>query len=446
MAKLPYINTGSTISVVIDSRHRVVDKSSINFDKLAAALAKPDHDVELIRSLVDINHFVAKASFGAVQISDDEVRWNGAKVHNVIADRLADLLRAGHDLAPLANFLDKLLTNPIQSAVDELYLWMQSSETPLPITPDGDFLAFKKVRGDYKDLYTGKFDNSVGAIVSIPRDTVDPDRHNTCSVGLHFCSYSYLNHYGTSSGARVVILKINPANVIAIPADYNNQKGRTWLYLVVGEVPLEEAEQFFRSTPVVNPVFENAVPDDDDESGNNDNDFNIDDIVTAITANNGVAAGDIGEVIDVDNSDGTVKVNFVAHGGVWLDPDDLDFFSFSVGDRVIVICDDGIPSGTRGVIIAVDDSDNTVQVEYLAEDGTKIADWQDMIGVRPETEEDIAEEEAAVGATHLFTHGSRSFLSSEIVSLVQQHGQRGTSRLTGIPRSTLQGWINQIDA
>lgn len=32
-----------------------------------------------------------------------------------------------------------------------------------------------------------------------------------------------------------MILKINPADVVAIPSDYNNTKGRTWKYEVVGE-------------------------------------------------------------------------------------------------------------------------------------------------------------------------------------------------------------------
>jgi hypothetical protein len=38
-----------------------------------------------------------------------------------------------------------------------------------------------------------------------------------------------------------VIVKINPADVVSIPADYNDAKGRTWRYVVVGEMTLEDA-------------------------------------------------------------------------------------------------------------------------------------------------------------------------------------------------------------
>ena len=62
-----------------------------------------------------------------------------------------------------------------------------------------------------------------------------------------------------------MILKINPADVVAIPKDYNNTKGRTCRYEVIGELihqneaPLEGA---YRSTQdyVVTPNVEDLGP------------------------------------------------------------------------------------------------------------------------------------------------------------------------------------------
>ena len=52
----------------------------------------------------------------------------------------------------------------------------------------------------------------------------------------------------------MVILKINPRDVVSIPTDYNNTKGRTCRYEVVGEVGVnpEDAVEFTA------PVQENA--------------------------------------------------------------------------------------------------------------------------------------------------------------------------------------------
>jgi len=86
------------------------------------------------------------------------------------------------------------------------------------------------------DIHSRSMNNSVGQVVTMPRNKVDDVRANTCSEGLHFCSLEYLPHFGSlSRGDRTVIVKINPADVVSIPQDYNNAKGRTCRYQVVAE-------------------------------------------------------------------------------------------------------------------------------------------------------------------------------------------------------------------
>ena len=46
------------------------------------------------------------------------------------------------------------------------------------------------------------------------------------------------------SDSRTMILKINPADVVSIPTDYNNSKGRTCRYEVIGELGVDPAEAF----------------------------------------------------------------------------------------------------------------------------------------------------------------------------------------------------------
>jgi hypothetical protein len=102
-------------------------------------------------------------------------------------------------------------------------------------------LAYKKVSEDYKDVYSGTFDNSVGKVCEMERNQVDDDKDRTCSVGLHFCSQEYLNHFG---GERTMILKINPRDVVSIPSDYHNSKGRCSRYEVIGELGVNPNDAF----------------------------------------------------------------------------------------------------------------------------------------------------------------------------------------------------------
>jgi hypothetical protein len=157
--------------------------------------------------------------------------------------RIISLIAEGFDVEAWIKFADKVFANPLDFARDELYLWLETNS--MPITPDGNIVAYKKVRNDYRDIYSGRFDNSPGRTVTLPggRDCVDKDRDRTCSTGLHFCSASYLPSFGMGTGNRVVIVEIDPRDVVSIPSDYNNAKGRCWKYKVVGEVPPEEAAE-----------------------------------------------------------------------------------------------------------------------------------------------------------------------------------------------------------
>jgi len=224
----------------LEGRIRIIDTYHPNFKAVREILKSKDvNDEEKLRTLVDIPTFIAAQTHGRVQVSaQGNVMFDGKPMKGVVVDRIMALLKEGFDIAPLARFLDKLQGNPIPTARDELYLWIEQSS--LTLTPTGNFLAFKRVRDDYTSVHGGVVSNKVGEQPSMPREEVDPDRSKLCSTGLHFCGYSYLDYF---SGDRLMIVEVNPADVVAIPSDYNNAKGRAWTYKVVGEITEEETHE-----------------------------------------------------------------------------------------------------------------------------------------------------------------------------------------------------------
>ena len=232
----PYLITGNAVVVVINNKQYTLSKGNIGCDALIEAIKEGRwEDVPALASPVVA---VRKFSNGFVDVIDGQVTYDGQPIHSVLSQKILDMFEQGFDINPLTNFMQNIYTNPSKRAVDELYGFLESGN--MPITEDGYFLAYKKVREDYTDVHSGKFDNSVGKVVSMPRNQVDDNKDNTCSAGLHFCSFDYLKSFG---GSRIMILKINPADVVSIPSDYNQQKGRTWRYTVIGEVSAEERDE-----------------------------------------------------------------------------------------------------------------------------------------------------------------------------------------------------------
>lgn len=230
----PFIMQGENITIVVGNTPHTIGKDHINYNAILDAVKTQNwNDIE---TLVDPVKSIQAFSQGRIEINGaGEFFWNGEAMHNALTVKIVDMLREGFNIDPFVNFMANLMENPSRRAVRELYTFLEKGN--LPITTDGYFLAYKKVREDYMDVYSGTFYNGVGQVVSMPRNQVDDEATNTCSSGLHFCSRDYLSNFG---GERVMILKINPADVVSIPTDYNATKGRTCRYEVIGELASDQ--------------------------------------------------------------------------------------------------------------------------------------------------------------------------------------------------------------
>jgi hypothetical protein len=116
----------------------------------------------------------------------------------------------------------------------------------LPITDNGNFLAYKAVREDYTDKYTGKFLNTIDAVLEMPRNKVDDDKNVGCSYGFHAGTVEYAKDFMGREG-HLMIVEINPADVVSIPTDCQFQKLRTSKYKVVGEYEIDLTDPLYAS-------------------------------------------------------------------------------------------------------------------------------------------------------------------------------------------------------
>lgn len=225
------INPNVSVGFLLNGDWKSTDSSHPKYQEIEALVAQDKF--KEAADLIDVKDTVLAAIAGTpITLEDNTVMYKGEQVAGTLGRRIVDLNRKGLPVDYLVKFLENLMQNPSKRAVDELYDFLEVSK--LPITDDGHFLAYKSVRQDFTDHHTGKMDNSVGALVEMPRNKVDEDKDRTCSTGLHFAAHEYAEGFGRYG--RMVVLKINPRDVVAIPSDYNNQKGRACRYEILEEV------------------------------------------------------------------------------------------------------------------------------------------------------------------------------------------------------------------
>ena len=233
---LPYILTDNSLTIVVDGKALTMESSNPSFNEATKLLAEERFDE--LPDLFDIPKAVEKFADGNISVSDGEVRYKDEVIHNHVVGRVLDFMRQGLPYKPLVRFLDKLMENPSRRAVNELYAFLEHKA--MPLTPDGNFLAYKGVREDYTDWHSGKFSNKVGDVNEMIRNRVCDDANIGCSHGFHAGSLDYARGYG--NGGHLMVVEIDPRDVVSVPLDCEQQKLRTAKYKVVAhfEKKLEE--------------------------------------------------------------------------------------------------------------------------------------------------------------------------------------------------------------
>jgi hypothetical protein len=216
----------------------VVSSSHPNFVKVKTGIINEMKFPEL-EKLFDLVKTINNTSKGKVTIVDGEVHYQGKVTSGGISKRIVDTLYQKGDVSHMVLFLEHLMENPSYRAVNELYGWMEKSA--LGITDDGCLLAYKYVNSNFTSCHPNKDgSHNMNDIMNhtpvvMERNDVCDDSKITCAEGLHFCSLDYVKHEFNTSGHKVIVVKINPKDVVSIPTDYGCTKGRC-----CGYIPMEE--------------------------------------------------------------------------------------------------------------------------------------------------------------------------------------------------------------
>lgn len=242
---MQYILNNSGFVFFFKGRPKNVPKGSVQYAKILKAFDLPaDKQDSAICDILDGDKLAVKEAEQAGFSFEGGVKIDGELLPDVLARKIESLKKEGLPITLFLNFWRNLKLNPSSSSVRELYDFLAYDE--LPITEDGYFLAYKGVQkngysvmGNTSTIVLqGKTDknghilNEVGSTIEVQRNCVDDNRENTCSFGVHAGSLDYASGWG----ARTLVVKINPKDVVSVPKDHNCQKLRCCGYEVIAEL------------------------------------------------------------------------------------------------------------------------------------------------------------------------------------------------------------------
>lgn len=225
--QLKYNMTNDSVTVVWEGAPVTVRRGSPNFAGLRAACVAEDwgavsRNLTPAKGLVDF----CKGKFSLD--ANGNLCFAGELIPSQLSERIGKMAEAGDDPTPLLKFWEKLQKNPSMRSVQQLYPFL--AHRGIPFTKDGNFLAYKGVRNDFKDKHSGTCDNKPGQVLEMERNKISDDPQQACHYGFHVGALDYARGFAE----RVVICEVDPTDVVCIPYDHSNQKMRVCRYKVIG--------------------------------------------------------------------------------------------------------------------------------------------------------------------------------------------------------------------
>ncbi len=174
---------------------------------------------------------------------DDKIFYKSFEINGALKTKIQSMMRDKLGLTPFVNFMERASKNASRKSALELFDFLSYRE--LAITLEGTFLPYKGVNEDYWSVHgnpntvvlqgetdtRGRLKNTIGATIEVERSSVDDDRQECSSNGLHVGSLSY----SQSFGSRIVMVEVCPSDAVAVPTDCSFQKLRVCKYKVLSD-------------------------------------------------------------------------------------------------------------------------------------------------------------------------------------------------------------------
>jgi len=275
-----YTLTNESITIIWEGKPHTVQKGSPQF--LSLRLAILNEKWEDIPKNLTVAKSLAEWAKGKFTVRGETIYYDQEQLPSDINRRILQMAGKGEDPTPVFRFWERLQKNPSMRSVEQLWPFLQHQG--IPLTEDGFFLAYKGINPDYTDKYTGKIDNKPGVVNEMPRNRISDDPRVECHYGYHVGALSYARTFAPDG--RMVICKVDPADVVCVPYDESNRKMRVCKYEVIGNhngehlpdttfIPDDHDEHTYDEDELEDEDCE--IEDDEDELDDQDEDCETED-------------------------------------------------------------------------------------------------------------------------------------------------------------------------
>lgn len=228
--------------------NKLLENSAANLAEAATDLFNLMSPEAKVQEQISSSFFLSKS----LSIRNGRIYFGEERLEDTLATHMLSLLDEKN--APkdekmwrsYVKFLDNLHQNVNAEIRSQLFRWMDYENKAghgFGITDDGCIVGYKGCGGTILEPmskfegyaivdgveFNGKIPNKVGSVVQMPRAAVTHDPKIGCSQGLHVGT----RNYATSWAPILLLVKVNPRDVVSVPFECDSQKMRVCEYTVL---------------------------------------------------------------------------------------------------------------------------------------------------------------------------------------------------------------------
>lgn len=267
--QLQYTLTPHSVTIIKGTEGKVFTSEHTLFDKIKEAIFN-NNLVYLDEVAYGLEKVIKKAYVG-FEVKEDVVFIDGEELPTALGRRLVNLADEGQPYDYVLNFWRLLNKNTSYQSIQTCYNFIEKNHLPFYNDGSGRVVAYKAVRDDFFDKYSGKIKYEIGSTVEMERRLINDDSRKLCATGMHIGSKNYAQTYGSGSTDRLLEVLIDPADVVSVPStDGSEAKMRVCKLIVLREIPKNEPQDMSQ-------VWRPSEDEEDDDVDDYDDDFDDDD-------------------------------------------------------------------------------------------------------------------------------------------------------------------------
>lgn len=234
--KVNYHVLNSSVVLNYAGRTETISNEDDRFDKVIKCISDSRLDEKRLQDIPEIVEVERRFNGEGIELKNGLLYIKDVPMPIELSDRILKFREQKLSYDYLLKFWENVKLNPSFNSRNMLFKFLEHNGHPL--TQDGCFIAYRGVTNDFKDCHSKSFDNSVGSVCEVPRESVDDNPNNTCSYGLHVACHNYAKGFGP----KLITVKVNPKDVVAVPTDYNGTKMRVCRFEVIEECEKEHTD------------------------------------------------------------------------------------------------------------------------------------------------------------------------------------------------------------